>query len=78
MVTDLLMPNKEGLETIADIRRAGWGVPILAVTGGGVTGPRSYLETAQLIGANAVLAKPFTQNEILATVRSLLDVSVAC
>ncbi len=78
VVTDLLMPNKEGLETIADIRRAGWGVPVIAMTGGGMVGPNSYLETARMIGANAVLAKPFTQDEMLATVRSLLDVSVAC
>ena len=78
VVTDLLMPNKEGLETIADIRRAGWGVPVIAMSGGGIVGPNSYLETARLIGANAVLPKPFTQDEMLATVRSLLEVSVAC
>lgn len=78
VITDLLMPNKEGLETIADIRRAGWGVPVVAITGGGSVGPRSYLETARLIGANALLAKPFTQDEMLATVRSILEVSVAC
>jgi len=78
VITDLLMPNKEGLETIADIRRAGWGVPVVAITGGGAVGPRSYLETARLIGANALLAKPFTQDEMLATVRSILEVSVAC
>ena len=78
VVTDLLMPNKEGLETIADIRRGGWGVPVIAITAGGAMGPRNYLATAQLVGANAALAKPFTQDELLATVRSLLEVSVAC
>jgi len=77
VITDVLMPNKEGLETIADIRRAGWGLPVIAITGGGAVGPNRLLETARLIGANAVLAKPFTQDELLAKLRSLLDLSIA-
>jgi len=72
VITDLLMPNMEGLETIAQIRKCGWTTPVIAMSGGGAIGPRSYLETARLIGASAVLAKPFAQDELHATVRSLL------
>jgi CheY-like chemotaxis protein len=72
VITDLLMPHKEGFETIADIRRSGLDVPVIAITGGGAVGPQTYLETARLFGASVVIAKPFAKDEILVAVRSLL------
>ena len=72
VITDLIMPEKEGLETIADIRRSQDTVPILAISGGGRMGPADYLETAKFIGANATLAKPFARQELISTVDSLL------
>ncbi len=73
VITDLIMPEKEGLETIADIRRQYSDMPIIAISGGGRLGPNDYLETARFIGANATLAKPFARQELLRTVDSLLD-----
>ena len=75
LITDLIMPNREGLETIADVRRRGFLQPIIAMTGGGLIGPHEYLETARFIGANAVLAKPFSRGEVLTATRSLLTQS---
>ena len=72
VITDLIMPEKEGLETIADIRRAVDGIPIIAISGGGRAGPSDYLETARFIGANATLAKPFRRQDLLETVAALL------
>ena len=72
VITDLIMPEKEGLETIADIRRSRADLPIIAISGGGRLGPTDYLETARFIGANATLAKPFARQELLSTVESLL------
>lgn len=66
------MPEKEGLETIADIRRQYTHVPIIAISGGGRVGPNDYLETARFIGANATLTKPFARQELISTVDSLL------
>ena len=72
VITDLIMPEKEGLETIADIRREHGQLPIIAISGGGRIGPTDYLETARYIGANATLAKPFGRQELITTVASLL------
>ena len=72
IITDLIMPEKEGLETIADIRKSYSDMPIIAISGGGRVGPNDYLETARFIGANATLAKPFARQELIQTVDSLL------
>lgn len=72
LITDLIMPNKEGLETIAEVRRQGFDKPIIAMTAGGLIGPREYLATARFIGANAVVAKPFSRADIMVPVRGLL------
>lgn len=72
VITDLIMPEKEGLETISEIRRQDATVPIVAISGGGRLGPGDYLETSRFIGADATLAKPFGRQELLATVAQLL------
>lgn len=72
VITDLIMPEKEGIETIAEIRRTHANLPILAISGGGRIGPSDYLETARYLGADATLAKPFARQELLTTVDSLL------
>lgn len=73
IITDLIMPEKEGLETIADMRNRGSNVPIIAISGGGRVGPMDYLETARFIGADAALAKPFSRDEFITVVTELLD-----
>jgi CheY-like chemotaxis protein len=72
VITDLIMPEQEGIETISEIRRTDKHIPILAISGGGRLGPGDYLETARYIGADATLAKPFARQELLATVEALL------
>ena len=72
IITDLIMPEKEGLETITDIRRSFGDIPIIAISGGGRIGPRDYLETARHIGADATLAKPFARRELISAVDALL------
>ena len=72
VITDLIMPEKEGLETIADIRRSHADMPIIAISGGGRLGPMDYLETAKFIGADATLAKPFARAELIEAVDGLL------
>ena len=72
VITDLIMPEKEGLETIADIRKANRNIPIIAISGGGRIGPQDYLETAKHIGANTTLAKPFARRELISAVDALI------
>lgn len=72
VITDLIMPEKEGLETIVDMRALRKDVPIVAMSGGGRIGPMDYLDTAKYIGANATLAKPFSRDELSQVVNKLL------
>src|SRR5208283_2976492 len=51
VITDLIMPNQEGLETIMELRRLTPEVKIIAISGGGRLGPEDYLPIAQGIGA---------------------------
>ena len=71
VITDILMPNKEGIETIRELRRDAPGLPILVISGTGGSG--LYLQMAQLLGAHAALAKPFRSAELLAAVAGLLN-----
>ena len=71
VVTDILMPEKDGIETIMELRREFPGLKIIAVSGGGNIGPESYLDTASLLGAHTLI-KPLVMTEFLTTVRELL------
>jgi CheY-like chemotaxis protein len=72
IVTDILMPKRDGLETIRLTRRSSRRIPIIAITGGGRTGELDYLEEALEFGADATLRKPFGRSELLYAVSSLL------
>jgi CheY-like chemotaxis protein len=70
IITDILMPNKEGIETIRDVRREAPGLPILVISGN--PGSDLYMQMAKLLGAHAALAKPFRSAELLRAVDALL------
>jgi CheY-like chemotaxis protein len=72
IITDLIMPEKEGLETIIEIRRDYPSVKIIAMSGGGKIGPDNYLKTAKVLGAHKTLSKPFELRELLKEVKDLL------
>ena len=69
IMTDLVMPDKEGIETIMEIRRSDRKVKIIAISGF-IDSP--YLDTARHLGANRILPKPCSRQVILETVRDLL------
>jgi DNA-binding response OmpR family regulator len=69
IVTDLFMPEKEGIETIIELRRDFPTVKILAISGG-ATG---QLRMAQMLGADKFLRKPFQLAELTAAAKSLLE-----
>lgn len=64
VVTDILMPDKEGLQTIMEIRQKSATVPIFAMSGGGSTGNMQFLELAKSAGANKTFSKPFKPVDI--------------
>lgn len=73
IITDILMPDKEGLETIMDLRRDFPDVKIIAMSGGGLTGNLNFLDIAERLGAQRTLEKPFHLQEVLQLVQELLE-----
>jgi DNA-binding response OmpR family regulator len=71
VITDIIVPEKEGLETISELRRGYPRAKIIAISGGGRNRPEGYMELAREIGADRVLVKPFGSWEILGAVREL-------
>ena len=72
VITDLLMPAREGLETIKALRQEDKSIPIIAISGGGRFGNADYLAIAQTFGASAALRKPFKYRQLIGAVDSLL------
>jgi DNA-binding NarL/FixJ family response regulator len=73
VITDLIMPEQEGLETISKLKKEYPDIKIVAISGGGRIGPEAYLPAAQELGADLVFSKPFDVKEFVAAVRELLD-----
>jgi CheY-like chemotaxis protein len=72
VITDIVMPDMEGLEMIRELRKVDPSLPVLAISGGGRGDPRMYLDMARHLGARATLAKPFDREALLGAVASLL------
>jgi YesN/AraC family two-component response regulator len=66
VMTDIIMPEKEGLETIGALKRKHPGVKIVAMSGGGRGSATDYLKVAMMMGADRTIPKPFS-NENLET-----------
>jgi two-component system, chemotaxis family, chemotaxis protein CheY len=69
VISDIVMPDVEGIETILTLRREQADIPIIAISGGG---DPIYLHVAGKLGAAATLEKPFTPAQLLALVDGLL------
>jgi len=72
LITDLIMPNKEGIELIMECHRNMPDLPIIAVSGGGRHGNIDVLQAAEKLGARTTLHKPFSQNSLLEAVEICL------
>ena len=75
VITDILMPEQEGIETIRMLHREFPQIRILAISGGGRRGKLDVLPVAEVFGAHRSLAKPFERKELLDVVSSLLKES---
>jgi DNA-binding NtrC family response regulator len=72
VLTDIIMPDKEGLETIQELLCICPDMKIIAMSGGGRFGPNSYLPLAAKLGAKKTLQKPFMREELLAAINEVL------
>ena len=72
VITDIIMPEKEGIETIIEMRREHPETKIIAVSGGGRIGNADFLGMATSLGAAAVIVKPFLPEDLISKVKSCL------
>ena len=72
VITDLIMPEKEGIETLMEIKEKHAPLKVMVMSGGERSPDGLYLSIAETVGADGVLAKPFTSSELLGTVNKIL------
>ena len=74
IITDILMPKKDGMDVIFELLRADSPIPVVAVSGGRRSITAEFnLDSATLLGARAVLAKPFTRSDLRQVLASVLS-----
>jgi CheY-like chemotaxis protein len=71
VITDIFMPEQDGLETIRMLKCEFPSVKIVAISGGGRNGMLSYLEITRTFGADLILSKPFTKTALLTALQKL-------
>lgn len=74
VVTDLIMPEEDGLKVIMKIREMKPSIKVIAISGGGKAGPGSYLDLAKALGADAIYSKPFSVADLIIKIDELLKI----
>ena len=77
VITDIIMPEADGLETIRDLRNNFPHVHIIAISGGGLSVSLDHLPIARMMGAELTLKKPIDNEQLLAMIDEVLDSSGA-
>lgn len=72
IITDLFMPEKDGIEVLIDIRKSGSDTQVIAISGGGAVNDVAVLHQARLLGAKHVFPKPLDLDALLDAIKSLL------
>jgi len=74
---DIIMPEKEGLETLLEIKQRFPQIAVFVMSGGGTRGKHDFLTVAKKFGATGVVKKPATPKELIALIEALPDTSQA-
>jgi DNA-binding response OmpR family regulator len=77
VITDIVMPETEGMAVLMALRQRHSTAKIIAISGGGRQSANDYLHIAKLLGAHQVLAKPFTNESLIAAIEHVLAAPVA-
>ena len=72
IVTDIIMPGKDGVETITELKQDDPALVILAISAGGPLGDADFLQRALDVGADDILAKPFSEDSLVEKVNQCL------
>jgi DNA-binding response OmpR family regulator len=73
IITDLIMPNKDGIGMIIELQKEFPDVKIIAMSGGGLNKPEGYLKGAQKLGADCTLTKPIDREKMLRAVKNTIN-----
>src|ERR1700682_5091432 len=73
VITDIIMPEQEGIQTITEMRKAKPDAKIIVISGSGSIGNIDFLRIAQHLGAFDAVAKPFDRDDLLKRVRDCLN-----
>jgi YesN/AraC family two-component response regulator len=72
IITDLIMPNKDGIGMIIELKKEFPDVKIIAMSGGGLNKPDGYLKGAEKLGAACTLTKPIDRDEMLRAIKDVI------
>jgi len=72
VITDILMPEEDGLKVIMELKEVKPELKVIAISGGGKAGPHNYLSLAKALGADLALTKPFSVNTLMAGIKELV------
>ena len=72
VITDLIMPEEDGLKVIMKLKELKPSVKVIAISGGGKAGPGSYLHLAKVLGADEIFSKPFSISNLIKCLEELL------
>ncbi len=75
VITDIIMPEKDGIEVIMEMRKRIPAVKIIAMSGGGRVSAKNYLELAGRLGADITLGKPFSASDLMKAVNTVLAIT---
>jgi len=75
IITDIIMPDKDGFETINDIRNFDQAIPIIAVTGDGAYEQNQNLQIAEKLGATDTIMKPFETSALVEKINNILQIN---
>jgi YesN/AraC family two-component response regulator len=73
IITDLIMPNQDGIGMIIALKKEFPDVKIIAMSGGGLNKPDGYLKGAKKLGAACTLTKPIDRDEMLRAIKDVLQ-----
>ena len=76
-IVDMVMPEKDGVETILEIKQRWPNCKIIAISGGGRIGPETFLNLADAFGADATMKKPLSFGQLVQTAQTLLGTKAA-
>lgn len=74
LITDIIMPDKDGIEIIIEAKKTLPDIKLIAISGGGRIDSESYLNTAKYLGADSTLKKPFTHEQLISVIKNLTGI----